>query len=294
MRVNEHIAHVYRGNALTSICVRTYRLNTYRLTWLHRFAIVLILVVLFVAARSVVPAYMSAQRAAIIASAQRHGLAPEVLAAILYNEMLGKEQRFLDTLIPGDSVVSRTVRESLLGWHFLTLKQLQWGIKGVAALLGTNLTVGPTGIRVSVGREIRTEVAVVGGYYHPTGLMERPSLVLDLMIPDVSIEYLAANLERGLRRAPAGQADDWRVSARWHNTGLTAYRPDVPPSVWKKGTEYVARVQAFLPEVTAILDAGPTPPIFRVMHQSDTPSDTADRIAMPHRYVWPATIMGAQ
>ena len=254
-------------------------------------AVVLALGFLLFAARPVVPAYMAAQRETILLSAERHGIAPEVVAAVLYNEMLGQEQRFLSTLLPGDDWVSQTVRDSLLGWHFLTLKQAQWMLKGAAALAGMNTTVGPTGIRVSVGREIRSEVAVAGGRYHASGLAERPSLVLDLMSTATALEYLAANLERGVRRATAEQAGDWTVCARWHNTGLTADRPDVPRRVWDKGTHYVARVQAFLPQMTALLHEPVSPPVWRVMLPGKTPPDQTSQIGIPARYVRPAAII---
>jgi hypothetical protein len=228
-------------------------------------AIVVVLAFLFLAARPVVPYYMTAQREYILASAQRHNIAPDVLAAVLYNEMLGQESRFLRTVIRGDGAVSKAIRESLLGWHFLTLKQAQWGLKGAAAFGGLNTTVGPTGIRVSVGREIRREIYVDGGRYQPLGLGERPSLVLDLMSTSQSIEYLAANLQRGERRATLSQVDDWTVCARWHNTGVTEYSPSVPRPVWDKGTNYVARVSMFLPEMTGLLHDSVAPPVLRVM-----------------------------
>ncbi len=220
---------------------------------------------LLLAARPVVPAYMAMQRASIIASAQRHGLSSDVLAAVLYNEMLGQEDRFLNAVLPGENPVAQTLRDSLLGWHFLTLKQVQWAAKGVVALAGGNTTVGTTGIRVSVGREIRSEVYVAGGQYRPNGLAERPSLVLDLTMPATATEYLAANLERGLKRAGAAQAGDWTAWARWHNTGLVADRPDVPRRVWDKGTNYVARVRSFLPEMTMLLNDAVSPPVWRAM-----------------------------
>jgi hypothetical protein len=126
-------------------------------------------------------------------------------------------------------------------------------MKSLAALAGANTTVGPTGIRVSVGREIHSEAAVAGGRYQPSGWAERPSMVRDLMAPTTAIEYLAANLERGQRRAAPAQEKDWTILARWHNTGLTSDRPDVPRRVWDKGTRYVARVQAFLPHVAPMV-----------------------------------------
>lgn len=214
---------------------------------------------------------MLAQRQTIVASAEAHNLSPDVLAAVLYNEMLGQEHRFLMSLIPGDHTLAAALRDSLLGWHFLTLKQAQWAIKGAIALAGSNTTVGPTGIRVSVGREIRSEVPVHGGSYQPSGLAERPSLVLDLTRPASAIEYLAANLQRGVQRATPDQVGDWTICARWHNTGLTADRPDVPRPVWDKGTNYVARVETFLPQMRAMIHQPADPPVWRVMSPDQSP-----------------------
>lgn len=214
---------------------------------------------------------MAAQSDAIHASAQRHGLPPELLAAVLYNEMLGQEFRVFDAATPGDGPLATAVRDAALGWHFITLKQVQWGGKALLALAGSDTTVGPTGIRVSVGREIRREAAISGGRYQLTGWAERPSMVLDLMSPATAIEYLAANLERGERRAGVAVFSDWLVCARWHNTGLVADRADVPRSVWDKGTRYVARVRQFMPQVTAMISAAEA----QTARGDDTPGGVA-------------------
>jgi hypothetical protein len=103
------------------------------------------------------------------------------------------------------------------------------------------------------------EVSVYGAHYVPRGLAERPSLISDLTNSSTAIEYLAANLERGALRASSNQAGDWTVLARWQNTGLTAYRAGVPRAVWDKGSRYVARVQEFLPQVSAVLNTPAQP-----------------------------------
>lgn len=233
---------------------------------------------------------MAGQRENILQSAQRHGIPPQVLGAVLYNEMIGEEYRLLQTVIPGDGEVPRALRDSLLGWHFVTLKQGQWVLKAMTGLIGLDTTVGPTGIRVSVAREIRQEVAVVGGRYRPSGWAERPSLIIDLVSTPTAIEYLAANLERGRSRADPANTGDWTVLARWHNTGLTHDRPDVPRRVWEKGTRYVARVQEFLPEVTAILHEPPFLPLVHVL-----PPEGNKAVQPGLRYSRPgAALIGAQ
>jgi hypothetical protein len=215
----------------------------------------LVVAALLVAAAPTVPRFMAAQQPAISASAQRHGVPQTWLAAVLYNEMLGTEDRLLHHLLPGEDGLSCTLRDGLLGLHFLTIKRAWWGLKALADLAGADTTLGPACLRVSVGREIRAEASVTGGTYQPRGLWERPSLIRDLSDPSTAIEYLAANLERGQRRLAPADRGDWAASARWQNTGLLYRRPEVPASLWEKGSCYVVQVEAFLPRVVAWLPA---------------------------------------
>jgi hypothetical protein len=228
------------------------------------YIVTLVIIGLLFSLRLVVPTFVASQRQAILFSAQRHDVPPDVLAAVFYNEMFGQEARLLHTAIPGDSDLASAVRDSLLGIDFLTIKQLQIGVKCMAALAGANTTIGPAGIRISVGREIESETTIAGSRHQLTGLAERPSLIADLMSPSTAMEYLAANLQRGMRRAAPEQAGDWTVSARWHNTGVISDRPDVPRPVWNKGSRYIARVQTFQPEVRLLLDLPLTLPVQRV------------------------------
>ena len=260
-----------RRDAPTTASTRVYSPARPGVALYRSIAIFVALTILLLAGRSVVPSYMRAQKNTIVDSAYRHSIPPEVLGAVFYNEMLGQETRFLSTIIPGSSRLAQNLRDGLIGLHFLTLKQGQWGLKGLLGLVGFNTTVGPTGIRPSVGREIQGEISVAGGRYRSHGLAERPTLILDLINPPTAIEYLAANLERGARRA-AGEAEvdpasAWRALARWHNTGLTAYRPGLSRAVWEKGSRYVSRVQEFLPAVSAFLDAPvqPRPDAFALL-----------------------------
>jgi hypothetical protein len=230
--------------------------DLYRLA-LWTIAAVLVIAALLVAAAPAVPRFMAAQQPAIAASAQRHGVPSTWLAAVLYNEMLGTEDRWLYLLLPGEDGFSQTMRDGLLGLHFLTIKRAWWGLKALADLAGADTTLGPACLRVSVGREIRAEVPVTGGTYQAQGLWERPSLIRDLSDPSTAIEYLAANLARGQRRLTPTDHGDWAASARWQNTGLLYRRPDVPAPLWEKGSRYVAQVEAFLPRAVAWRPAFP-------------------------------------
>jgi len=229
----------------------------------------LVIATLLVAAAPAVPRFMAAQQPAIAASAQRHGVPQTWLAAVLYNEMLGTEDRLLHRLLPGEDGLSQTLREGLLGLHFLTVKRVWWNLKALADLAGADTTLGPACLRVSVGREIRAEVAVNGGGYQAQGLWERPSLIRDLSDPPTAIEYLAANLARGQRRLTPADYGDWAASARWQNTGLLYRRPDVPAPLWDKGSRYVAQVETFLPRAVAWLPA-PSPEEAATVTSSDT------------------------
>jgi hypothetical protein len=208
---------------------------------------------------AVVPAYVASQTGAIAASAAHQGVPPAWLAAVFYNEILGTEDAVLQELLPGDSEPLPALRQVLLGLHFCTLKQVQWLAKSAMALMGGDPTLGPAGIRVTVGREIRREVRVVGGYYIGSGWLERPSMVLDLVDPATALEYLAGNLRRGQQRLVWAQRGDWAASARWHNTGVVYDSAIVRPADWDKGSRYVARVEEYLSEV-ALLVQNELPP----------------------------------
>ena len=253
-----------RGNAPTTVFAPTLQRTSMGRS-ISLCLGLLVIVSLLSSLRLAVPAFMASQRQALLLSAQRHDIPPDVLAAIFYNEMFGQETRLLRSVIPGDSALASNVRESALGLHFLTTKQLQIGLKCMAAVAGANTTIGPAGIRISVGREIERETSIAGSHYRQSGLAERPSLVVDLMSPATAIQYLAANLRRGIRRAGPELAGDWTVSARWHNTGIISDRPDVPRPVWDKGSQYITRVQTFRPEVRSLLGLPVTVPVWRVL-----------------------------
>jgi hypothetical protein len=78
-------------------------------------------------------------------------------------------------------------------------------------------------------------------------------MVLDLARPSTAIEYLAGNLQRGQARLQWQDRGDWATSARWHNTGVIYNSKIVQIEDWNKGTRYVAQVQGYLPEVSALL-----------------------------------------
>ncbi len=242
-----------RADSRTVSSPRPFLARRWLLRAIQLIALCLLSTSILLGLYGVVPAYVASQTGAIAASAAHQGVPPPWLAAVFYNEILGTEDAVLQEILPGDSEPMRALRQVLLGLHFCTLKQIQWQTKSAMALMGRDPTLGPAGIRVTVGREIRREVRVVGGYYIGSGWLERPSMVLDLVNPATALEYLAGNLRRGQERLVWAQRGDWAASARWHNTGVLYDSAIVRPADWDKGSRYVARVEEYLPELTPLV-----------------------------------------
>lgn len=250
---------LWHADSRTVSCPRPFLARSWLLRAIQLIALCLLPTSVLLGLYDIVPAYVASQTGAIAASAAHQGVPPSWLAAVFYNEILGTEDAVLQEILPGDSEPMPALRQVLLGLHFCTLKQLQWQAKSAMALMGRDPTLGPAGIRVTVGREIRREVRVVGGYYIGSGWLERPSMVLDLISPATALEYLAGNLRRGQERLVWAQRGDWAASARWHNTGVIYDSPIVRPADWDKGSRYVARVEEYLSE-TAPLVQNELPP----------------------------------
>jgi hypothetical protein len=127
--------------------------------------------------------------------------------------------------------------------------------------LGGNLSVWPSNLRPSVGLEIlRAEVpvrdgvltrrvAVAGSQLNLAVLGDERAryvaITAEITRPELAVEYLAANLERGLYRAQyEGVPVTWRTLAAWHNQGI------VDPAAIRANptaTHYLARTAAYLP-----------------------------------------------
>jgi hypothetical protein len=247
------IPSLSRAGARTSSCPRRLFAPGFLPRQIRRAVLCLALASVLLGLYNVVPAYIASQEVAIAASAARQGVPPRWLAAVFYNEILGTEDAVLQEILPGESGAAPALRQVLLGLHFCTLKQVQWQTKSAMALLGGDPTLGPAGIRVTVGREIRREVKVAGGSYIESGWLERPSMVLDLVNPATALEYLAGNLRRGQDRLVWTQRGDWAASARWHNTGVVYDSAIVRPADWVKGSRYIARVEEYLPEIARLM-----------------------------------------
>jgi hypothetical protein len=173
---------------------------------------------------------MADLRPQILSSAARHNRPADtgmsdrefaaVIAQLLYNEHFG----WAEDLVP------------LLQHATPTYQELQRlvNVSGV----GTDFSVWPANLRPSVAAEIvRGEVPLAdggtlslptrisGSGLDPAALPAERDLRLQLSReiaePQLAVEYLAANLARGARRARhEGVTVDWQVLAAWHNRGI--------------------------------------------------------------------------
>lgn len=134
----------------------------------------------------------------------------------------------------------------------------------------SNLSVWPANIRPSVAIEIlRGQVPLP----RSTGMMTVPMTIAgstlnikshpstqelyaavshEIADPALAVEYLAANLERGLYRAQAEHVVvTWRALAAWHNQGI------VSPSDLRKNptaADYVRRASAYFATARTLID----------------------------------------
>ena len=165
-----------------------------------------------------------------------------VIALILYNEHVRRAEELVPLLqlaTPGYQDLQRIVNQS-----------------GV----GTNFSIWPANLRPAVAAEIRRgEIpladgsqlsfpqTIAGSRLELSAVRDESALYRQLSIeiadPQLAVEYLAANLARGARRARhEGFAVDWRVLAAWHNRGL------VDPAVFLRdpaAAHYLQRAAAY-------------------------------------------------
>jgi hypothetical protein len=212
---------------------------------------------------------------AILAAAQRHNR-PELshmsdydfavlLAQIMYNEHFGW---FEEQVAPIQLLTP--LYEDL---------QLETNAVGLS-----NLSVWPANIRPSVALEIlrrqvplprstsmlTVPVSVAGSQIDPTRYQSQGALYAaiskEISDPKLAVEYLAANIERGLYRAHAeGVPVTWRTLAAWHNQGIVAAR-DIRNN--PTAGDYLRRCSAYLGKARALIDQPyPTPALRRLATQ---------------------------
>jgi hypothetical protein len=174
-----------------------------------------------------------------------------VIAQILYNENFGW---FEERVIPVQAITP-------------LYEDLQRETNAVGL---SNLSVWPANIRPSVAIEIlRREVplprstsfvtvpvAVAGSQIDLHSLTSQPMLYAavsnEISQPALAVEYLAANLERGLYRARfEGVPVTWRTLAAWHNQGIVSPR-DIRDNA--TASDYLRRCSAYLGKARALID----------------------------------------
>lgn len=204
---------------------------------------------------------ISTLRPEILEAAQRHNR-PEishmtdeefavVIAQVLYNEHFG----WLEEAVPPLQAITPLYQEA----------QVQLNIR-----TGANLSIWPANLRPSVAEEIlRGEVPlrapeapmyipiVVHGSHirlseYPNGNKLNDALSAEIRRPELAVEYVAANLERGLLRAQhEGVPVTWQTLAAWHNQGIVA-----PADIRNNATtkDYVKRASAYRGLAEALID----------------------------------------
>lgn len=197
----------------------------------------------------------------ILAAAARHNVTElsklddqqfaVVLAQILYSERVG----WLDARF----AAFRPLQPAF--------QQLQTAANGFG---GADLTIWPSNLRPSVALEIltgrvplppptrwmRAPISVYGTTIHPNTYWTRIGLYAaisrELNEPTMAVEYLAANLERGIYRAHAeGVPVTWQTLATWHNQGIVAPR-DIRTN--PQAIAYLGRTAAYLPHARRLIE----------------------------------------
>ncbi|HJZ48427.1 MAG TPA: hypothetical protein VKE41_14720 [Roseiflexaceae bacterium] len=206
-------------------------------------------------------AEMRALQPAIAAAAHRHNR-PEishmsdydfavVIAQIMYNEHFGW---FEERVTPAQALTP--VYEDL---------QRETNAAGLS-----NLSVWPANLRPSVAIEILRQqlplprstnwmtvpVQVTGSQIDPQSYRSQRALyaavTAEISQPNLAVEYLAANLERGLYRAQVeGVPVTWRTLAAWHNQGIVSPR-DIRENA--TASDYLRRCSAYLGKARALID----------------------------------------
>ena len=203
---------------------------------------------------------MQLLRPVILEAAQRHnrtelsGMSDYdfavVIALVLYNEHFGS----LEDRVPSLRPLTPFYQDAQIGLNELG---------------GVNLSIWPSNLRPSVALEILrrqvpvppptrviTEpIVVAGSRVKPSDYTSRDelyaALTREIADPRLAIEYLAANLERGLHRARFERVPvTWRTLAAWHNQGIVAPR-DIRAN--PTATDFLRRTSAYLATARALI-----------------------------------------
>jgi hypothetical protein len=197
---------------------------------------------------------MEQLRPAILAAARRHnrpalsGMGHQefaaVIATILYNENFGWVEDDIAPLrafTPLYQDLQRQANESPLGSNFSVWPA---NLRPSVALeiLRHELPISGTQV-ISVPVRVAGSRINLGSYASQEELYA--AITAEICRDDMAVEYLAANLERGLYRSAAeGTPVSWRTLAAWHNQGIAS-----PQDIQANPTarDYVRRATAYLP-----------------------------------------------
>jgi hypothetical protein len=204
-------------------------------------------------------------RPVILAAASRHNLPTisgmsdqefaAIIATILYNENFGwleDDIAPLRAVTPLYQDLQRRANESPLGSDFSVWPA---NLRPSVALeiLRADLPLADT-------RVISVPVHVAGSQIDPDAYASQEELyaaiTAEISRDDMAVEYLAANLERGLyRAAEEGAPVSWRTLAAWHNQGIVA-----PQATRTNPTasDYLRRAAAYLPAARALVRHRPS------------------------------------
>ena len=208
-------------------------------------------------------AQMETLRPVILAAAARHNdpvvsgmddaAFAEMIALVLYNEHFGWLEEAVPPLRP------------LTPWY--------QAAQMILNAFGANLTVWPSNIRPSVALEmlhgelpvkgsrkpIVLDLHIEGSRINPTRYRTQAELYAainsELIQPALAVEYLAANMERGVHRARyEGVPITWQALAAWHNQGIVA-----PEDIAANPTarDYVRRAAVYRDLARAFIAADP-------------------------------------
>ena len=210
---------------------------------------------------------MRALRATILVAAQRHnrpelsGLSDHefavVIAQLMYNEHFG----WFEEKVPPVQVLTPL-------YERLQVQANQAG--------GSNLSIWPANLRPSVALEILRQeipvpaptliitesIAVAGSQVRLDTTTSQSALYAaitkEIAQPSLAVEYLAANLERGLYRARfEGVPVTWQTLAAWHNQGIVS-----PKNIRDNPTarDYIRRSSAYLATARELINTPPARP----------------------------------
>lgn len=167
------------------------------------------------------------------------------MAVVIYNEHNGWFEEIITpirTITPLYNQLQQRVNASVLGGDF-SIWPVNLRPSVALEILQATLPVPEPTRAISVPVHVTGSRIVLDRYHSQHELFA--AINAEISNEPMAIEYLAANLERGLYRAHyEGIAVNWRTLAAWHNQGIVT-----PEQIATNPTarDYVRRASAYLP-----------------------------------------------